>query len=312
MDQNIFIPETDYWRFEEIVAVPTANYIQVCLVNTGHGNPFISTLELRPLPITLYSFASATQFLKLHARSDVGSDNSVVRFPYDNHDRLWLNYTQSSWEKISTSSSVNGSIYEVPSLVLQTAAVPSTENSSIDKTWLSSNKSTMFYVILHFAEIQIVQNTSLREFYIYGNGVQQFTNPVSLKYLNPSSYDYLASSYDYLDSDQTFYNMSLKSSRRATLPPILNAYELYSLEPVTMLLTDTRDVSAIKSIKTNYSIRKDWSGDPCLPTNYSWTGISCTIYSSDIPRITVLNLSSSQLTGAIISAFGNLTDLETL
>ncbi|XP_078153184.1 putative LRR receptor-like serine/threonine-protein kinase At1g51880 [Carex rostrata] len=306
---TISIPEPGYWYYEEIVAVATANYIHACLVNTGHGNPFISTLELRPLPSTLYSFAWDTQFIKLYARKDVGSDNSVVRYPSDNYDRLWFNYTKSSWQKISTSSSVNSSSsifsYEVPSSVLKTAAVPSTESSIIDITWSTSNSSTMFYVILHFAEIQIVQNTSLREFYIYANGKQKLKTPVLIKYLNQYS-------YYYLDIGQTFYNMSLQSSPNATLPPMLNAFELYSLESATLLPTDTRDVSAIKSIKTNYSIRKDWSGDPCLPTNYIWTGISCIIYASDIPRITVLNLSSSQLTGAIISEFGSLTNLQTL
>jgi hypothetical protein len=35
--------------YKEIIHVPSSNYIHVCLVNTGSGTPFISTLELRPL-----------------------------------------------------------------------------------------------------------------------------------------------------------------------------------------------------------------------------------------------------------------------
>jgi Malectin-like domain len=43
----------------------------------------------------------------------------------------------------------------------------------------------MFYVLLHFAEIQIVQNTSLREFYIDANGEQVFQDSVPLTHLIP-------------------------------------------------------------------------------------------------------------------------------
>jgi Malectin-like domain len=158
----------------------------------------------------------------------------VSRYPDDNHDRLWLNYTDSSWKAISTSSNIDGFTFEVPSAVFQTAAVSSTSSNSIDITWSTSDKSTLFYVLLHFAEIQIVQNTSLREFYIYANGEQVFQDPVPMNYLTPSF-----SSYRH--TGHTKYNVSLKSSARATLPPILNALELYTILPVTVLPTDNGD-----------------------------------------------------------------------
>ncbi|KAF3328436.1 putative LRR receptor-like serine/threonine-protein kinase [Carex littledalei] len=303
---TVSLPRSDYFYAPEIIAIAPANYIQVCLVNTGLGTPFISALELRPLNSTLYKLANATQSLNIFERSDLGSNNSLVlRYPYDEHDRLWYSYTESSWNAISTGFSIEGFTFEVPSLVLQTAVVPSTANSSIDITWSTSNKSTMFFVVLHFAEIQIVQNTSLREFYVYANGEQPLKDPVPLKYLTPGYVSYTI-------RGQKNHNVSLKNSASATLPPILNAYELYTILPVTMLPTDATDVSAIESIKTKYSIRKYWNGDPCLPTNNSWTGVICTINSSRIPRITVLNLSSSGLTGAMVSAFGYLTELEKL
>ncbi|PQM33861.1 putative LRR receptor-like serine/threonine-protein kinase [Prunus yedoensis var. nudiflora] len=39
---------------KELIYVPLQNYIHVCLVNTGSGVPFISALELRPLPNASY------------------------------------------------------------------------------------------------------------------------------------------------------------------------------------------------------------------------------------------------------------------
>jgi hypothetical protein len=42
-----------------------ANYLQVCLVNKGLGNPFISGLDLRPLHTDLYPDSSEAQSLVL-------------------------------------------------------------------------------------------------------------------------------------------------------------------------------------------------------------------------------------------------------
>jgi hypothetical protein len=47
-------------------------------------------------------------------------------------------------------------------------------------------------------------------------------------------------------------------------------------------------VTAINTIKANYKVNKGWSGDPCVPTEFSWTGVTCASDSSNIPRITAL------------------------
>jgi Malectin-like domain len=76
---TIDIPRLDYWVAYEIIAIAPANSIQVCLVNTGFGTPFISALELRPLSSTLYELANSTQSLSLYSRENVGSNNILVR-----------------------------------------------------------------------------------------------------------------------------------------------------------------------------------------------------------------------------------------
>ena len=55
----------------ELIHVPYQNYLQICLVNTGLGMPFISAIELRPLDSTMYvsNFGSLAAFTLL----DVGS-----------------------------------------------------------------------------------------------------------------------------------------------------------------------------------------------------------------------------------------------
>ncbi|KAJ1689492.1 hypothetical protein LUZ63_013647 [Rhynchospora breviuscula] len=173
----------------------------------------------------------------------------------------------------STSSGIDGFEFEVPSLVLQTAAVPLSPNGSIEITWSASDKSTSYFVGLHFAEIQVLQNNSLREFYIYANGELVFKDAVPLDYLT-TSYAY------YTRNGYTDYNMSLVSSARATLPPIINAFELYTVVPVTFLPTDNGDASLRESIKKMH--------------------VFCR------------TLSSSGLNGTIISDFGSLIALERL
>ncbi|KAJ4787499.1 Leucine-rich repeat protein kinase family protein [Rhynchospora pubera] len=290
----------DFYPYE-IIAIAPANYINVCLVNTGHGTPFISVLELRPVNNTPYQ-ANSMQSLNMIYRTDIGSNYThALRYPQDSLDRLWFSWTDASWTTLSTTSSIDGFDFEVPSLVLQTAAVPSSPRGSIDISWSTSDKSTTFFTVLHFSEIQFTSSSSLREFYLYANGESIFDIPIPLGYLLPS-YAYITR------TGYTDYNISLKSSARATLPPILNGFELYATVPVKWLPTDNGDGTFL----VLYSIKKDWSGDPCVPTILCWTGVACSIDSSNISRITNLDLSSSGLSATIISAFGSLIALERL
>jgi hypothetical protein len=65
-------------RREAILVAPD-DFVQVCLVNTGSGTPFISALELRPLKSSLYPQANATQgqALLLSYRINFGADEIV-------------------------------------------------------------------------------------------------------------------------------------------------------------------------------------------------------------------------------------------
>ncbi|KAJ1689485.1 hypothetical protein LUZ63_013640 [Rhynchospora breviuscula] len=306
--KTIVISEPDVMYLPEIIAIAPENYIQVCLVNTGHGTPFISALELRPLSSTLYEPATSLQSLALYGRRNVGSNATIVRYPTDAHDRLWLSYMQSSWTAISTNTSMLGFKFEVPSLVLQTAAVATTANDTMDLEWQADDEyqSNEWLVVIHYAEIQLLPNNSIREFDIYSNGMNEFPAPDG-----PISPIYNRTGYAYFTTkDLTNYNVSLKSTQRATLPPILNAFELYTILPVQFWATYDGDVTAINLIKASYKgISKGWNGDPCVPTNLGWSGVNCTTDSSKVPRITTLNLSSIGLNGAMITAFGSLTSL---
>lgn len=56
---------------KEIVYAPSSNHVDVCVVNTGSGTPFISGLEFRPLKNNTYTteHGSLTRFARLDVHS---------------------------------------------------------------------------------------------------------------------------------------------------------------------------------------------------------------------------------------------------
>ena len=64
LDESTFI-------YAELIHVPKLDHIDFCLVNTGHGVPFISALELRPLKNDTYVTVAGS--LSTFVRLDFGT-----------------------------------------------------------------------------------------------------------------------------------------------------------------------------------------------------------------------------------------------
>ncbi|XP_019056485.1 PREDICTED: probable LRR receptor-like serine/threonine-protein kinase MEE39 [Tarenaya hassleriana] len=109
-------------------------------------------------------------------------------------------------------------------------------------------------------------------------------------------------------------DLYMTRTQQSTLPPLVNAIEVYTIIQFPQSGTNQSDVSAIKNIRTSYGLsRIDWQGDPCVPQNFLWSGLKCN--STDMstpPRIVSLNLSSSGLTGTVASSIQGLTQLQVL
>ncbi|XP_054785240.1 probable LRR receptor-like serine/threonine-protein kinase At4g29180 [Prosopis cineraria] len=78
---NHWTPVYPYLHYQvlEIIHTPTTDTIDVCLVKSGNGIPFISTLELRLLTNSIYLTPSPSQsLLILEGRIDVGYINSTT------------------------------------------------------------------------------------------------------------------------------------------------------------------------------------------------------------------------------------------
>nr|CAB3462373.1 unnamed protein product [Digitaria exilis] len=164
----------------EAVAVSPADFLQVCLVNTGLGTPFISGLDLRPLRATMYPEATVNQYGNI---------------------ATWTNITTSNDVDVSNITS-----FDKPSAILRSAVTP----------------------------LERVPSNALRQFDILvdnstGNGIQGFIP----KYLSAETVKIVAQG-----SGQ--HTVLLVATPEATLPPILNALEIYSVKPMTELGTNDK------------------------------------------------------------------------
>ncbi|CAM0948541.1 unnamed protein product [Alopecurus aequalis] len=326
MTMNIL---NNYAYYAEAIVVVPDNFLQVCLVNTGLGTPFINALELRPLKNNLYPQANETHGLVLVQRLNLGpSDpNTIFRYPADPHDRCWFTLVNATadWAENSTELEVKNDDdpYATPNAVMQTAITTGNGNSNIEfsldlptplnhtsRTWRS------YIYILHFSELILLPGNASRQYDIQVNG-QTVLQAFKPQYLKSRSVMNTLTFYDpYFDStnstEKSQFSFSINALANSTLPPIINAIELFSVIFTTNLGTDAQDVSAIVEIKKYYQVLNYWMGDPCIPSGQAWAGLNCSYDDSMYPTIRSVDLSSSHLDGGISPSFANLTSLQYL
>ncbi|KAL4194282.1 hypothetical protein AMTRI_Chr05g58570 [Amborella trichopoda] len=300
----------------EILSTARTESIAVCLVNIGFGTPFISALELRPLETSMYSsysFDSGSTYLTTFYRWDLGAPNetATIRYEKDLYDRCWQTLHLKDQFPIYSSNSVSPNNFQPPSSVMQTAVRPSDLNASIYFRWTAEQLyNGAFYFAFHFSELEVLNKTELREFNIFiDDGYWSKDDPWNAKPVNPG---YLTTISIYTTRIHTVRNglsVSINKTRRSTHPPILNAFELYSVFSLSLLATYQQDVDALMDIKREYAL-KGWLGDPCLPKGYSWDVLSCS--NAPFPRIISLNLKGYELMGEILRALGNLQEIQIL
>ncbi|XP_029128757.1 probable LRR receptor-like serine/threonine-protein kinase At1g05700 isoform X2 [Cajanus cajan] len=296
---TVTIANSTSGKMNEIIHVPSQDYVQICLVNTGNGTPFISAIELRTLNNKTYD----TQFGSLETYGP--------RYKYDIYDRYWYPHEfDQSWTPLQNDSITDGSLrqndYHPAAIVMSTAVTPANVSAPLVIRWEQLSPDDKFIVYLHFTEIQGLAANETREFNIFLNGKllrQNFSPP------------HMGVKTIYTDSPisgESEIKISLEMTENSTLPPIISATEFYRVNNFQLSDTFQGDVDAITSIKSVYEVTRDWQGDPCLPNDYLWDGLNCSYRGNGSPRITTLNLSSSRLSGKIDPSISKLTMLEKL
>ncbi|CAL5195562.1 unnamed protein product [Lathyrus oleraceus] len=293
----------------EIIYTPSLEYIQPCLVNTGKGTPFISVIELRTLNNEAYVTYSTKSVLSNFFRYDLGSiTNLRYRYKDDDYDRVWFPFKWDEMKKLSSNEDIlTQNIYKPPGIVMSTAITPFNVSAPIQFSWSSDDVNDQYYFYLYFNEVEKLAESETRAFNIIANGKLLY-GPEIPAYQRVHT---ILSTAALTGAGR--YIFTLEKTDNSTLPPILNAMEVYKLIDFSLSETQKDDVDAITSIKKNYGVAKNWQGDPCGPVKYMWEGLNCSIDDGlNPPRITSLNLSSSGLTGQIVSSISKLTMLQYL
>ncbi|KAL5755842.1 hypothetical protein ACOSQ2_020588 [Xanthoceras sorbifolium] len=280
-------------------------------VDTGVSNnvsPDYNSNDIEQQFLNNTTYVTQSGSLVLFDRRDVGSTtNKSIRYKDDVCDRIWLPFSYYLAAPIRKSPNFDQDEYQLPSAVMRTAAIPAySTNDSLAFYWEPNNPQSKYYVYLHFNDVREVNFNLTREMNIYENGDLWYGPFAPYYFSSRTLFSRIPSSGEKIE----FY---IKKTENSTLPPILNAFEIYmAINEFPQLLTNQQDVDAIKNIKDIYDVKKNWQGDPCAPKDYLWQGVNCSYDDFEPPKIISLNLSSSEVTGTITSFIFSLSSIQSL
>lgn len=144
--------------------------------------------------------------------------------------------SKSSLLSLNTSSNISSSQYDgfqVPIRVMRTFVAPS-NGSNINISWyMTPDPTIQQHIVLHLAEIQLLRSNESRIFDIFLNEKLWHGN-FSPRYLQT----------DHIFTMEPINQRSMiriSKAANSTLPPILNAIEVYQVKSFSELTTDNGD-----------------------------------------------------------------------
>ncbi|KAL2642986.1 hypothetical protein R1flu_010573 [Riccia fluitans] len=285
---------------EVLVPVENSN-ISVCLIRTSSAyTPFISSLELRSITGSSYSYVTKSQsILENVGRFNCGpaANSSLVRFPDDSFDRIWVPSDQNSGlQTMSSGGPVAPSDNMPPSVVLQSGWI---SDGGFSFYWHSLPPASLYYAAFYFADLTGSKDTRIMDISL--NGKLWYAD------VNATAFGNSALSVSTEVVAMGIANFSFAKSSGSSLGPILNAAELYAVLSVMNETTYRPDVDVLNILQARFNLR-GWSSDPCSPVPWNW--ISCS--SAAPPRVTGLKLSGVNITGALPDEVLQLTMLADL
>ncbi|XP_047336318.1 putative leucine-rich repeat receptor-like serine/threonine-protein kinase At2g14440 [Impatiens glandulifera] len=289
--------------YYEGIFVAGGKNMSVCIAANSFtdADPFISALELVILENSLYNSTDFSKYgLRLVARHSFGYNGSIIRFPDDLYDRFWEPFGQSN-NPISTFRNVSVSgFWNLPPLKVFQTDMKKNKSSPMELLWppMSLPKST-YYMSLYFAEDHGSSEENPRMFSVTVNNVVYYQN------LNVTQAGVMVFANQWPLNGVT--KITLTPPAGSNVIPLINAGEVFEVLPVGGR-TLTRDVAALERIKKSLDNPPvDWNGDPCLPLDYRWSGVTCSNGPSERMRVKSLNLTNMGLSGSLSPSLANLT-----
>ncbi|KAH7365391.1 hypothetical protein KP509_18G024800 [Ceratopteris richardii] len=231
--QDVEIPyqDTRWWTYDMYTRAQR-NSIDVCFARDGPDGdaPFVSGLELRPLPDTLSTTllmnGTGRIFICMgHSSYGVLSSENLT-YPDDTLDRYWISYNASMSNVITTEETINtlNNVDQPPQKILQSSYT----GTSFTSTWTGLEVDSKHYVQFYFAEIDpLVTASGMRVFNISANGMDLTSTPIDVfsEVGANTAYSYQA----VVDPDTTgSIRFSFNPVGNSTFSPFLAAAELFN------------------------------------------------------------------------------------
>lgn len=262
------------------------------------SDPFISSLEFLIVGGSLYNSTDfSNHSLSLVARHSFGYSGPIIRYPDDQFDRFWEPYGGNDSTVSGNRDIYVSEFWNVPPLKVFETAMTNTKVEHLELSWPPAFlRNSTYYIALYFVEDR---NSSSRVFDVSINNVMYYHN----LNVTPAGACVFATRWPLVGPTM----ITLTPAMGSKIGPLINAGEIFEVLDLGGR-TSTRDVIGLEKVKDSLQNPPlDWNGDPCLPRQYSWSGITC----SEGPRIRVisLNLTSMGLSGSLSPSIVNMTAL---
>ncbi|KAF6171604.1 hypothetical protein GIB67_008190 [Kingdonia uniflora] len=302
---NVISDDSEFY-YETVYSVK-GDSVSICVAQT-HPNhfPFISALEVRSLNSSMYKHVDPNYPLFLLRRVAYGT-NETVRFPEDAYDRIWKPVTlgvRNDLKKVQSDTSLITVDVEdhPPKSVVQGGIVAANLSSFIFLNLNLPEVEVPIYANTYFSEVSQLNSTQRRSFQLYKDYnasnisiIPPYKSVLELHITNISA-----------SSNNVFGLIPLNDS---TLPPLINAMEVFQVGGELTDGTNAKDVDALKLLQKSFEQLQESRGDPCLPSPYTWDWVACN--SDERPRVTALYLDSLGLSGTLPD-FSTMDALQTI
>ncbi|KAK6136900.1 hypothetical protein DH2020_029345 [Rehmannia glutinosa] len=264
--------------YYEAIVVAQNKILSVCLARNQHtvagSSPFISSLEVYHLDDSVYNSTDFEKtFLVNVARDSFGSPGDIISFPDDSFNRYWQPFTDNNPFVSSQSNVTPTTFWNIPPQSAFASALTTSRGKNLTLNWPPfSLSSGLYYIALYFQDNRHQSPYSWRVFDVYVNGAKFFQD----LNVTASGQSVVGTEWPLTGTTQ----ISMVPSHDTRVGPLINAGEVFQILPVGGK-TVTRDVAAIEELRKEIANPpEDWAGDPCMPRDNAWDGVSC---SSDNP-----------------------------
>ncbi|XP_041989668.1 probable LRR receptor-like serine/threonine-protein kinase At1g05700 isoform X2 [Salvia splendens] len=279
---TVHTSNTEFYYYE-VTYVLKRESISVCLAQTKPGQfPFISALEVRSLESSMYNYVNDSYPLLVWKRVAFGS-NKVLRYQDDPYDRLWNIGGYGNGSIPVSGDSIFTQRPHVmdnpPPAVLRNAITAKTLNTSVELLMGFPSYEINVFINWYFSEVTRLGPGQNRSFRIFKDN-ESYSEPIIPLY--GDCVEMILDSAIAVSSNTTF---SLVPTNVSTLPPLINALEIFQLPEPDDKLTDgtnKKDVEGLASLQERFKLLQSWTSDPCLPAPYTWDWIKCSL--DPIPR----------------------------